>query len=106
MAAGAALHIGVADTDEVVTVTPVGVLGYGTAPQLRTVLLSCIAQQPQALIVDLNLLHVQTSAALSLFAAAARRSLEWADVPIVLVSDSPVAGRSLHTHAISRFVPV
>jgi anti-anti-sigma factor len=106
MTAGPALHIGVAVTDEVVIVTPVGVLGISTAPKLRRFLLSRIAAQPQALIVDLNLMHVQTSAALSLFAAAARHSAEWADVPIVLVCDSPVAGRSLHTIAISRFLPV
>ena len=106
MRAGPVLHIGVAVTDEVVFVTPVGVLRVSTAPKLRRFLLSCIAAQPQALIVDLNLVHVQTSAALSMFAAAARHSAEWADVPIVLVSDSPVAGRSLHTLAIARFVPV
>ncbi len=106
MTAGPVLHIGMTVTDDGVVLTPVGVLGISTAPRLRRVLLSLIADQPPAVIVDLNRVHVQTSAALSLFAAAARRSAQWADVPIVLVSDSPVAGRSLNTLAIARFVPV
>src|SRR5262245_32507414 len=106
MTADPVLHIGMTVTGDGVVVTPVGVLGVSTAPRLRRVLLSLIADQPAVVIVDLNRVHVRTSAALSLFAAAARRSAQWTDVPIVLVSDSPVAGRSLHTLAIARFVPV
>jgi hypothetical protein len=101
-----ALHIGVDTGNAVTVVTPVGVLAMPTAPGLRRVLLACLAEQPDAVIADLTLLHVQTHHLLSVFPAAARRSAQWTGAELILVTGPPSAHQYTSVGAIARFLRV
>lgn len=102
---GRALHIGTDTSGTATIVTPVGVLSTATAPRLKDALLKCVADQPSAVIVDLALLHVQNSYALSVFGVVARRTSDWSGVPLILVTGHPVQGRlNLRTKTLARFV--
>jgi anti-anti-sigma regulatory factor len=102
---GDALHIGIDTGGEATIVMPVGVLSVSTAPRLREALLKCVADQPTAVIVDLALLHIKNSYALSVFGVVARRTSDWSGVPLILVTGHPVQGRlNLRTKTLARFV--
>ncbi|MET0416990.1 MAG: ATP-binding protein [Actinoplanes sp.] len=55
-----------------------------TAPRVRTLLLKCIIDQPDALVVDLSELSVRDPVALSIFAAVARQAALWPGTPLML----------------------
>lgn len=60
-----------------------------TAPRVRTVLLKCLVEQPDALVVDLSGLAVTEANALSVFAAVARQAHMWPGTPIMLGAPDP-----------------
>ena len=101
------LHIGVDTSGEATVVTPVGVLSVSTAAQLRDTLLKCVADQPTAVIIDLTMLHLQSSYALSVFGVVARRTSDWSGVRLVLVTGTETRGRlNLRTKTLARFVQI
>ncbi|MCO8271715.1 ATP-binding protein [Actinoplanes sp. TRM 88003] len=59
-----------------------GELSARTAPQVRTILLKCLADRPDVLVVDLSRLTVRESFALSIFRAVARQAALWPGTPI------------------------
>jgi hypothetical protein len=62
----------------------VGVLDAGTAPEIRSVLLDGLAQQPEALIVDVSDLTVTDPAAAQVLRTVADETAEWPAARLVL----------------------
>jgi hypothetical protein len=73
---------------------------------VHTVLESCLATLPDALVVDLEKLSVADPLALSVFAAAARRAADWPAVPMVLCAPPSEVAERLAASAVCRVVPV
>lgn len=104
---GARLDIRIAQNGGATVVTPVGLLDVTTAPRLRDALLSCVADQPTAVIVDLCGLELWRTYTLSVFTVVARRAAEWSGTPLILAAGPGTEARlSLHARAIARFLQV
>ncbi|MFI5890092.1 STAS domain-containing protein [Actinoplanes sp. NPDC051513] len=88
------------ESDRLAVVTVRGLLDLGGAPRLRTALLKCLAEQPDALLIDLAALEIGEETVLSLFAAVARQAAQWPGTPLLLCSPSPpvaqLLGRGRH----------
>lgn len=67
-----------------------GALTAVTAPQLRDVILKCLAHQPTAILVDASTLTIRQDLNVTAFIAAARHAAAWPGVPIVICA--PNAG--------------
>jgi anti-anti-sigma factor len=102
---GRALHIGTDTSGKATIVKPVGELSVATAPRLRDALLKCVADQPSAVIVDLEFLDAQNDCALSVFGVVARRTSDWSGIPLILVTGRPIQRRlSPRMKTLARFV--
>lgn len=107
MGRGSPLEIGVQTVGEAVVVSPSGTLELTTAPQLRAFLAKRLADQPGAVIVQLQDLVLAKAYSLSVFTNLARQIADWSGVPLLLVT-----GRNRshelrrHTEVVSRFIPV
>lgn len=55
-----------------------------TAPQVRTVLLKCLVEQPDAVIAELAGLQVREPLALAVFGAVAQQAAMWPGTPLLL----------------------
>ncbi|HEX5198777.1 ATP-binding protein [Paractinoplanes rhizophilus] len=78
------------DLDDGLAVVVVrGTLVLGKAEQLRVALLKCLAEQPDALLVDLAALEVADDTALSLFTAVSQQAENWPGTPLLLCAPSP-----------------
>ncbi|MFI5956672.1 ATP-binding protein [Cryptosporangium sp. NPDC051539] len=66
-----------------------GVLRLGTVAQVRAALLKCLAECPDAVVVDLSRIEIARPAALTVFGAVSRRAVAWPPVPLVLVAEPP-----------------
>lgn len=62
----------------------IGELSGVTAPQVRTTLLKCLVDQPDALVVDLSGMTVREPVALLVFRAVARQAAMWPGTHIAL----------------------
>ncbi len=101
------LDIGISSRSGVTIVSLTGLLDVATAPQVRDALLKCVADQPVAVIADLNGMELRKAYTLSVFTVVARRAAEWSGVPLLLVAGPGLGSRlDLHTRAIARFLPV
>lgn len=83
-----------------------GPLDMVTAPMLRTAVHRCLADQPQAVVVDVAELEVQEPLALSVFAALARQAAEWPAVPVVLCRPGGTTARRLNRSPVRRSILV
>lgn len=72
-----------------------GELSVATAPAVRTALLKCLVEQPDAVVVDLAGTVVTEPAAASVFLAAARQASLWPGVPMLLAAPEPALARML-----------
>ncbi|WP_328476912.1 ATP-binding protein [Actinoplanes sp. NBC_00393] len=79
----------VRDDDAGLVVTLTGRLGLADIVQLRDRLLKCLAEQPDALLVDLRDLHVDQPLALSVFTAVLRQAARWPGTPVLLCGPPP-----------------
>ncbi len=61
----------------------------GSSPVVRTTLLKCLVEQPDAVVVDLSASVVRETAALSVFLAAARQAALWPGIPLMLAGPGP-----------------
>lgn len=101
------LRIAVRAIGEATVVSPSGVLDVASAPQLRTLLLKQLADQPAAVIVLLQDLVLARAYSLSVFTSVARQTTDWSGIPLILV-----VGRGhdrqlqLHSEVVARFIPV
>ncbi|NBE83127.1 ATP-binding protein [Micromonospora rubida] len=96
----------VRDEAPVTVVRLTGALDLATMRPVHHVLDRCLADQPDALVVDLGSVTVRDRLALSVFAAAARRAADWPAVPFVLCSAPPDAASWLAESTVGRVVPV
>lgn len=73
---------------------------------LRDCLLKEAAEQPKALIADVDGLLLANRHALSVLSYVANRIAEWPGIPLLLVASRPPMNEVLARSAIRRFVPV
>ncbi len=84
-----AIGCDVRDDGDNAIVTLNGRLGLGDVAQLRTRLLKCLAEQPEAVLVDLAGLGVDAPSALAVFAAVTRQAARWPGIPVLFCSPTP-----------------
>ncbi|BFU45073.1 ATP-binding protein [Krasilnikovia sp. MM14-A1004] len=72
-------------------VTVRGRLDLATAPRLRQALLKCLAEQPEALLIDLSGIEVAGSTPLALFSSIARQAASWPGTPVLLCAPPALA---------------
>lgn len=72
------------DGSSVTVVRLTGLLDLTTTRRVHATLQRCLANQPDALVVDLSQVDVRDRLALSVFAAVARQAAVWPDVPVVV----------------------
>jgi anti-anti-sigma regulatory factor len=82
------------DADGLAVVAVHGRLDLASAPRLRCVLLKCLAEQPEALLVDLAGMELGAQTCLSVFTAVSRQAAAWPGTPVLLCAPRPeVAAR-------------
>ncbi|TDU89164.1 anti-sigma regulatory factor (Ser/Thr protein kinase) [Kribbella voronezhensis] len=107
MGHGGPLDIAVRTVGEAIVITPSGVLEVATAPQLRTLLFKALADQPGAVIVQLQDLVLAKAYTLSLFTAVARQTADWSGIPLLLVAGQRnTRAFQVESAAVARFIPV
>jgi hypothetical protein len=75
-------------------------------PDLRSLLLKCLAECPAGIVVDLAALTVSNPILLTVFPAVLGRAATWPAVPVVLAAPSHATALALHRSAAARTVPV
>jgi hypothetical protein len=86
-------------------VRPAGVLNVHTYPVLRDVLLKCAADQPRAVIVDLDQLEIASDYLTSVFATVWLRVSQWSTMQLVVVP-GPVHAAMAWRGPMRRFLTV
>jgi hypothetical protein len=84
----------------------VGVLDVKGAVAVRSALIKCLAEQPEAVLVDLSGMRLGEPSALSIFFAVARQAARWPAVPLVLCAPPADAADFLRRGADDRRMPV
>jgi anti-anti-sigma regulatory factor len=84
----------------------VGVLDAKGAAAVRTALIKCLAEQPEAILVDLSGMRLGDPSALSIFYAVARQAEKWPAVPLMICAPSADAADLLRRRAVDRHMPV
>ncbi|WP_433306282.1 ATP-binding protein [Actinoplanes sp. CA-030573] len=77
------------DHDEHAVVAVYGRLDLRGTPALRTVLLKCLAEQPEALLVELSAVELCDETALSVFTAVSRQAAQWPGTPLLVCAPPP-----------------
>ncbi|BFU45002.1 hypothetical protein KRMM14A1004_32390 [Krasilnikovia sp. MM14-A1004] len=72
-----------------------GELSMASAPQVRTALSKALAEQPDAVVVDLTDLVVRQPAAVSVFLAVNRQAAMWPGTPLLVCTPDPDTKRLL-----------
>jgi hypothetical protein len=83
-----------------------GVLDSRTYLQLRNRIIEAALDQPRAVLVDINALHVPAFAAWKVFTSAHWHVNTWPDVPIILICLHPGRRRIIARSGVTRYVPV
>ena len=89
------------DHDRLV-VTLTGRLGLRDVTPLRSRLLKCLAEQPEALLIDLSRFSVGEPLALAVFTAVERQAARWPGVPVLLCAPTPATRAVLNQGAFRR----
>jgi anti-anti-sigma regulatory factor/anti-sigma regulatory factor (Ser/Thr protein kinase) len=84
----------------------VGALGLAAARDARQLLVKALADQPDALLVDLSEFTYDDPQALHVFSALARRASLWPGVPVILSAPDPPLRAALVRYAIDQVVAV
>ena len=92
----------VEEDDGTLLVTLTGRLTLADVGSLRLKLYKSLADEPQALVVDLTALAVSEPLALSVFGAVGRQAERWPGVPVLYAAPSPQARRLLDVAAYRR----
>ncbi len=83
----------VSETNGLALVAVRGRLDLAGTPRLRTALLKCLAEQPDAVLVDLSSVDLGEDTALAVFTAVSRQAAMWPGTPVLLCAPPPaVAG--------------
>lgn len=104
----ALLDISVTSQDAgIIVVTMLGVLSLAAVPRIRATLLKSLAEQPTAVVVDLDLVAIQHVAALNVFAVAARQASVWSGTQVILVAGAAMDSRlKPRLRTLARFVRI
>jgi anti-anti-sigma regulatory factor len=84
------------------TATLTGTLGMADAGHVRAYLFKCLAEQPDALFVDLAGLSVDDPLALAVFSAVNRQAARWPGIPVVYCGTTPAIREMLASGAYRR----
>jgi anti-sigma regulatory factor (Ser/Thr protein kinase)/anti-anti-sigma regulatory factor len=82
-----------------------GDLDLSQIAQLRLSLLKCLAEQPEAVLVDLSRMTMSDPLALSVFGAVRRQAARWPGIPLLLCAPEQLTAAHLHS-ARHRTLPV
>ena len=82
-----------------------GDLGLGDVAGLRVRLLKCLAEQPEALLIDLSRMTLADPLALAVFGAVRRQAARWPGIPMLLCAPEPFTGGQLR-QAAHRSLPL
>jgi hypothetical protein len=102
---GTTLQVQLRTTHEMTVMTPVGVLSVSSSPHLRDLLLKCLADQPAALIIELDRLRAIPLSTLSMFGVVSRVAAVWSGVPLLLVAAGQM-NADLHSAVLGDHVGV
>lgn len=80
----------------------VGVLDLTGAAAVRSALFGCLADQPEALLVDLSEMRLADPSALSIFPAVAQQARRWPAVPLVLCAARTDAAELLRLGSVDQ----
>jgi anti-anti-sigma regulatory factor len=94
------LTVGVDGSTLLVALT--GELGLREVAPVRLCLLKCLAEQPDALLVDLAGMTVGEPLALSVFVAVARQAARWPGTPVLFCGPPPAIRRLMRDGAYQR----
>lgn len=94
-----AVHWTVTADDGRLLVTLSGALHLSDVVRLRDRLLKCLAEQPEALLLDLSGLSVAEPPALAVFVAVRRQAARWPGIPMVLCAPGPRTRTALRAAA-------
>ena len=83
-----------------------GVLDSSTYRIVRDTVIKAAIDEPQAVIVDVNGLHVPSASAWTVFTSARWHVSVWPDVPVLLVCAEPRVQRDIKAVGVTRYVPV
>jgi rhodanese-related sulfurtransferase len=83
-----------------------GVLDSRTYLQLRNRIIEKALDEPRAVLVDVNALHVPASGAWKVFTGARWHVSTWPDVPIILICAHAGRRRTIARSGVTRYVPV
>jgi anti-anti-sigma factor len=83
-----------------------GVLSRHTTPALRAAVHECLADLPDAVVVDLSELATERDAGLGFLAAMARAAVAYAGVSILLCTPSPELRETFDQLGVTRQLPV
>ena len=89
------VNVAVGGDGNEVSVALTGDLGLRDVAPVRLRLLKCLAEQPEALLVDLSELTVAEPLALSVFVAVARQAARWPGTPVLFCGLQPATRRRL-----------
>lgn len=84
----------------------VGVLDANGAAAVRSALIKCLAEQPEAVLVDLSEMRLADPGALSVFVAVAHQAEQWPAVPLVLYAPQADAAEFLRLRLTDHRLPV
>jgi len=100
------LQCHVQSAHRVTVVLFLGSLTVADAPLAWQMLTKVLAEQPDALLVDLTGITLGAPRALRVFGALARRASLWPGVPVILAAPGPEMHAALHRQAIDRQLAV
>jgi len=83
-----------------------GRLDLDTAGQLRDALIKCLVDCPEAVVVDLSALDVETDLPLSVFRVVRRHAAIWPAIPVLLAAPSFALAERLDRTGLSRALPM
>ncbi len=106
MAIDQVLNIRDCPDGEAILVTAAGTLDSASYMSLRTALLKAAADEPSAVIVDVDRLTVPDRTAWSVLTSVRWHTSTWPAVPLGVVASSPRVRATLTTQGVARYVPV
>jgi hypothetical protein len=100
------LHCHIESTSPVTVVRLSGALELAAAPTAWTTLVKLLADQLDALVLDLSGITYEDPQALLVFGALARRASMWPGIPVILIAPAAQLRAALHRQSVQRLVAV
>jgi len=97
-----AIECDVGTDGDMLVVTLSGRLGLRDVAPLRTRLLKCLAEQPEAVLIDLSGFSVGEPLALAVFTAVVRQAARWPGIPVLFCAPTPATRAVMNQGAFHR----